>query len=746
MSSVLSLQIARPKRARIGTIALECGGELRNIQVAYETHGAETAPAVLVLGGISAGRHLLPTKDDPEPGWWTGVVGTGCALDPAEYYLIGIDFVGGRGESSRPRAGDSWPAFTTGDQAAAICALLDELRVDRLYAAVGASYGGMVALALADRFPDRVERVVTIGAAHRSHPLTTAVRSIQRRVVRLGIETGAPQQAVGIARSLAVTTYRSSTEFDQRFSGAARTDGAAAVFPVDTYLDQHGRRYADTFPAEAFLVLSQSLDLHTVDAARIRAQCTLACIDTDTLVPASDVRALAADLAERAQVVSIESIYGHDAFLKEAVTVGGIIARALQNVVAQPSGVAGAPPPLGPDGEPTTRYAGRCRPGAVTQQSATRAVRAGIGTDTQHGAVIVPIHLSSTFAFAGFDQKRTYDYTRSGNPTRDVLAAALAELEGGAAGVVTSTGMSAITVILQMLRPGDLLIAPFDGYGGTYRLIRALARKQAFEVAFLDLSQAAARDVIRARKPRIVWVETPSNPLLRITDIAAVADAAHEAGALFVVDNTFLSPALQTPIAHGADVVVHSTTKYLNGHSDVVGGGIVARDIALAEEIGWWANCIGATGSPFDSYLTLRGIRTLHARIRSHEENAHAIVELLHAHEAVRAVHYPGLRHHPGHDIACRQQRGFGAMISFELHGGRERVPQFLQALRCFSLAESLGGVESLIAHPATMTHAAMDATARAAAGISDALLRLSVGIEAGDDLVEDLRQALDQA
>jgi cystathionine gamma-synthase len=238
-------------------------------------------------------------------------------------------------------------------------------------------------------------------------------------------------------------------------------------------------------------------------------------------------------------------------------------------------------------------------------------------------------------------------------------------------------------------------------------------------------------------------VETPSNPLLRITDIDAVARAAHDVGALCVADNTFLSPALQQPITLGADIVVHSTTKYLNGHSDVVGGAVVARDVAVAEELGWWANCIGATGAPFDSYLTLRGIRTLAARIRVHEENAHAIVDLLHGHTAVNRVYYPGLQSHTGHEIAARQQRGFGAMISFELNGDLHR---FLSDLRCFSLAESLGGVESLIAHPASMTHAAMDAEGRRAAGIGDSLLRLSVGIEDTKDLLGDIQAALSRA
>jgi cystathionine gamma-synthase len=243
----------------------------------------------------------------------------------------------------------------------------------------------------------------------------------------------------------------------------------------------------------------------------------------------------------------------------------------------------------------------------------------------------------------------------------------------------------------------------------------------------------------------LFWVETPSNPLLRITDIAAAAAAAHDVGALCVVDNTFLSPALQSPLEHGADIVVHSTTKYLNGHSDVVGGALVARDAAIAERLGWWANCTGATGAPFDSYLTLRGIRTLHARMTAHERNAHDVAALLHEHPAVRAVHYPGLPDHPGHHIARVQQRGFGAMISFEL-ASRCSTPRLLDALRCFTLAESLGGVESLIAHPATMTHAAMDAAARRSAGISNQLLRLSIGIEDSQDLAADLAEGLDRA
>ena len=384
---------------------------------------------------------------------------------------------------------------------------------------------------------------------------------------------------------------------------------------------------------------------------------------------------------------------------------------------------------------------------SIRHATATCAVRAGIATDTQYGAVVPPIHLSSNFAFNGLGGKREYDYTRSGNPTRSQLADALAALEGGTAAVVTSTGMSAVTLVLQQLSPGDLVLAAHDCYGGTHRLLTALARRGHFDLAFVDFTAttSAVAEIAR-RRPQLVWLETPSNPLLRITDVRRVAAAARAAGALVVVDNTFLSPALQQPLLLGADVVVHSTTKYLNGHSDVVGGAVVVRDAALAESLGWWANCLGITGAPFDSYLTLRGVRTLHARLAQHLANAETVVDALVRHDAVARVHYPGLATHPGHQVARAQQSGFGAMVSVELRGGLPAVERFVGALKCFTLAESLGGVESLVAHPATMTHASMDPAARATAGISDALVRLSVGIECAEDLVDDLENALDEA
>jgi cystathionine gamma-synthase len=368
---------------------------------------------------------------------------------------------------------------------------------------------------------------------------------------------------------------------------------------------------------------------------------------------------------------------------------------------------------------------------------------AGVDADVGYGAVMPPIYLSSNYSFSGFGEKRAHDYCRSGNPNRDMLVEVLTQLEQGAGGVATCSGMSACDLVLNLIEPGSLVIAPHDCYGGTWRLFTARAKQKHIEVAFIDQHDPKALAAAFARKPALLWIETPSNPLMRVVDVAALAKQAKAVGAKVVVDNTFLSPALQKPITLGADFVVHSTTKYLNGHSDVVGGAVIAADAADAEQIRWWANCTGVTGAPFDSWLTLRGLRTLNLRIERQQATAGVIAERLAQHEAVRVVHYPGLKSHPSHTIAAKQQLGFGAMLSFEIAAASEHARDFIAALEIFTLAESLGGTESLIAHPASMTHASMAPEARAAAGIDDRLLRVSVGLEHVEDLWAVLARAL---
>ncbi|CAK9887000.1 MAG: Cystathionine gamma-synthase [Candidatus Erwinia impunctatus] len=383
----------------------------------------------------------------------------------------------------------------------------------------------------------------------------------------------------------------------------------------------------------------------------------------------------------------------------------------------------------------------------MTRKQATISVRSGLNDDEQYGCVVPPISLSSTYNFIDFNQPRAHDYSRRGNPTRDVVQRALAELEGGAGAVMTNTGMAAIHLLCTVfLRPGDLLIAPHDCYGGSYRLFDSQAKRGAYRVKFVDQSDKAALEQALAEKPRLVLIETPSNPLLNVVDIAAICQAVQLAGGLSVVDNTFLSPALQNPLALGADLVVHSCTKYLNGHSDVVAGAVIAKDPALVTELAWWANNIGVTGAAFDSYLLLRGMRTLVPRMAAAQRNALAIVDYLSQQPLVKKLYHPSLASHRGHEIAAKQQRGFGAMLSFELDGDEVVLRTFLKSLQLFTLAESLGGVESLISHTATMTHAGMSPEARAAAGISETLLRISTGIEDHEDLIADLDQAFQAA
>lgn len=373
----------------------------------------------------------------------------------------------------------------------------------------------------------------------------------------------------------------------------------------------------------------------------------------------------------------------------------------------------------------------------------TKAIHCGVDKDSAYNSVITPIYQTSTFRFEEIGKTKGYDYTRTSNPTRKALEENIAALEGGIGAVATATGMSAITTVLHLFKSGDHIICTNDCYGGTERLLRTYKELFGFDVTYvdmgcLDLVQAAIQPNTKA-----LWIETPSNPLLNIVDIRALSTLAQAHSALSIVDNTFLSPVNQRPFELGADVIVHSTTKYLNGHSDVVGGAVVSNTRELADRIQWLCNALGQGAAPFDCWLVLRGIKTLTARLKEHERNAGLVAQFLEQHPNVEKVFYPGLVSHPQHELAKRQQYGFGGMVSFEVKGGIEEVNHILRSVKVFALAESLGGIESLIDHPVTMTHASMRPDLRDAAGINERIIRLSVGIEDVHDLIEDLEQAL---
>lgn len=372
----------------------------------------------------------------------------------------------------------------------------------------------------------------------------------------------------------------------------------------------------------------------------------------------------------------------------------------------------------------------------------TLCVHAGPGPDPATGAVNPPIYATSTYAYAEFGRHRGWEYSRTANPTRVALEQAVAQLEGGADACAFASGMAAIDALTDLLAPKDHILAAHNLYGGTYRLFTTVTSRHGVEVSFADVSDLAALEASFRPNTKMLFLESPTNPLMAIVDLAEASRLAHERGVLVVVDNTFLSPVLQKPLELGADVVVHSTTKYLNGHSDAVGGVVVVKDPTLGQELHRIQNSAGAIMGPFDAFLVLRGIRTLALRMAAHEEGGRAVAQFLAQHPKVLRVFYPGLASHPQHELAQRQQRGFGAMVAFDV-GSLEKAKAVCDALRIFTLAESLGGVESLISHPATMTHASVPKEERERLGITDGLLRLSVGVEDPEDLLADLERAL---
>jgi cystathionine beta-lyase/cystathionine gamma-synthase len=375
----------------------------------------------------------------------------------------------------------------------------------------------------------------------------------------------------------------------------------------------------------------------------------------------------------------------------------------------------------------------------------TISVHAGDRPDKRYGAISVPIYQTSTFVFEDVGKTRGFDYSRTANPTRKVLQDTIAQLEGGKAGFAFATGMAAEATVLHLLKAGDHIISGDDVYGGTYRLLQNVMTEFGIEVTFLRLDNRKKIEAAIKPNTKMIWLETPSNPLLNIVDLEMIAGIARKHKLLSVIDNTFATPFFLKPIEFGIDLVVHSTTKYLNGHCDVVGGAVVTTTDELSERMQYMLNALGTCQSPFDCWLVMRGIETLACRMRQHEANAKAVADYLNGHKAVAKTFYPGLKTHPGHNIARRQMTGFGGMVSFEINGGMAAVTRFLKRIKVFSLAESLGGVASLAEHPGTMSHASMDPNHRKKVGINENLIRLSIGLENVDDLIEDLGQALKQ-
>ena len=375
---------------------------------------------------------------------------------------------------------------------------------------------------------------------------------------------------------------------------------------------------------------------------------------------------------------------------------------------------------------------------------ATRVIHAGQSPDPSTGAIMTPIYTTSTYVQASPGDHQGYEYSRTHNPTRKAWEACIADLEDGTAGFAFASGMAAIDTLMHLLEPGDHVLAVDDLYGGSWRLFERVRRRSSgLEFSFVDMADLDAVRAAVTPKTKMIWVETPTNPMLKLVDIAAVAEIAHDAGARLVVDNTFATPMLQQALNLGADIIVHSVTKYLNGHSDMVGGAVVVRDAALAEQIGFLQNSAGGIQGPFDAFLVMRGVKTLALRMQAHCASAARIAEWLTQQPEVQKVIYPGLPDHPQHELAARQMRGFGGMVSFDIGGDLARARRFLENTHLFALAESLGGVESLVNHPAIMTHGSIPKDRREALGITDTLIRLSVGIEDCDDLIDDLTAAL---
>lgn len=715
----------REETISIGALELDCGAQLPTVEqhaTIYGTPRDDGSNVVLI-------EHAL-TGSSRAAEWWPGIVTDGALFDPRDWCVIGINALGSCYGSTGPASrapdgrpyGERFPRVTVADIVRAERLVLSRLGIERIALAVGGSLGGMRALQWALDAPERLGCAVAIGAHDHHSAMGIALNALQREAVELDSARG-----LRLARKIAMISYKSEELFNLRHDRRPDRNGKAR-FDVEGYLEHQAERFEARVDPASYAVLT-----HAMDSFDIRGRATetpapalvFVGITSDTLFRAQDVRAAAERFSVHgcdARYYELSSSHGHDAFLAEPRAL-----RALLEPIVR---------------EMTSDGRGRSTPVSSLGFS-TRAVWSGQDACPATGATIVPVFQSATFTLPEIGVTKGFDYSRTRNPTRLALERQLAALENAEFACAFASGMAAVVAATSLLSSGDHVIATRDIYGGTHRFFTQTLPRYGIEVTFVDTSDASATWAAAKPKTRLLWLETPSNPTLRLCDIAALSRL-RPSGVLVAVDNTFASPFLQQPLRLGADLVVHSTTKYIGGHSDTIGGAVVTNDRAIVGAIAFHQNCAGAVPGPWDAYLTLRGAKTLALRMSKHSENARAVAEFLSRRDDVDAVYYPGLPAHPQHELAKRQMHGFGGIISFRAAGGVERARAIATNTAIFALAVSLGGVESLICNPATMTHGSLAAQERNELGITDDLLRLSVGIEETKDLIADLASALD--
>jgi homoserine O-acetyltransferase len=712
----------REETVAIGALELDGGARLDAVEqcvTIYGTPRSDGANVVLV-------EHAL-TGSSRAAEWWPGIVGDGALFDTRDWCVVGVNALGScygsTGPGSHLNNGEGFPRITVSDIVRAEQRALSRLGIERIALTIGGSLGGMRALQWALDAPDRVGRAIMLGAHDHHSAMGVALNAVQREALALHSTRG-----LRLARKIAMLSYKSEELFNARH-GRRRDRRGKDCFDVEGYLEHQADRFEARMDPASYAVLTHAMDSFDVRdriAERTSPALVFAGISSDWLFRPQEVRAAAERFAARgfdAGYCELASDHGHDAFLAEPRAL-----RALLEPIVHPRQPNG-------DGRQSRRK--------PALGFSTRAVWSGQEACTATGATIVPVYQTATFTLPEIGVTKGFDYSRTRNPTRSALEQQLAALEDGEFASAFASGMAAVAAATSLLSSGDHVIATRDIYGGTHRFFTQVLPRYGIEVTFVDTSDVEATWAAAKPATRLLWLETPSNPTLRLCDVDELSRR-KPPGVLVVVDNTFASPFLQQPLALGADLIVHSTTKYIGGHSDTIGGAVVTNDRAIADAIAFHQNCAGAVPGPWDAYLTLRGAKTLSLRMNRHSSNAQSIAEFLARREDIETVHYPGLRAHPQHELAIRQMRAFGGIVSFRAKGGIDRARAIATSTQIFGLAVSLGGVESLICSPATMTHASLTPNERLELGIPDDLLRLSVGIEEVEDLLADLQSTLD--